>query len=264
MNDYRYGFNGKENDNEVKGEGNQQDYGFRIYDPRIAKFLSVDPLTQKYPELTPYQFASNRPVDAIDLDGLEHSPASAKLMRDNTAVMRIPHPAEIEAVKRDQEYAAMHRDPPTAKLDFDYTHTIWGSKGGKAPSDEMAEYEANLVPGLPLAIKKLKNEEITTGDVVIEAVAALPIAKIAKVAKVKTLYPILEGPLHHLATNKNFKQGLQWSKKFEPIFKKAGYELDDALNKVFVPGHKGPHSEEYHQYIYDKLTTALKGLKAGK
>jgi RHS repeat-associated protein len=68
---YRYGFNGKENDNEVKGTGNQQDYGMRIYDPRIGKFLSVDPLTSKYPELTPYQFASNTPIQAIDLDGLE-------------------------------------------------------------------------------------------------------------------------------------------------------------------------------------------------
>jgi RHS repeat-associated protein len=69
---YRYGFNGKENDNEVKGEGNQQDYGMRVYDPRIGKFLSVDPITAKYPELTPYQFASNRPIDGIDLDGLEY------------------------------------------------------------------------------------------------------------------------------------------------------------------------------------------------
>ena len=68
---YRFGFNGKENDNEVKGVGNQQDYGFRIYDSRIGKFLSVDPLTQKYPELTPYQFASNTPIMANDLDGLE-------------------------------------------------------------------------------------------------------------------------------------------------------------------------------------------------
>ncbi len=68
---YRYGFNGKENDNEVKGEGNQQDYGMRIYDGRIGKFLSVDPITSKYPYLTPYQFASNRPIDGIDLDGLE-------------------------------------------------------------------------------------------------------------------------------------------------------------------------------------------------
>jgi len=37
--DYRYGFNGKENDNEVKGvTGSQQDYGMRIYDPRLGKF----------------------------------------------------------------------------------------------------------------------------------------------------------------------------------------------------------------------------------
>jgi RHS repeat-associated protein len=68
---YRYGFNGKENDNEVKGVGDQQDYGKRIYDPRVGRFLSVDPITNKYPELTPYQFASNTPLQAIDLDGLE-------------------------------------------------------------------------------------------------------------------------------------------------------------------------------------------------
>ncbi|MBL7707640.1 MAG: hypothetical protein JNJ86_01140 [Chitinophagaceae bacterium] len=68
---YRYGFNGKENDNEVKGEGNQQDYGFRIYDTRIGRFLGVDPLTSKYPWYTPYQFAGNKPINSIDLDGLE-------------------------------------------------------------------------------------------------------------------------------------------------------------------------------------------------
>jgi RHS repeat-associated protein len=69
--DYRYGFNGKENDNEVKGEGNQQDYGMRIYDPRLGRFLSEDPITEEYPELTPYQFAGNMPIAFIDLDGLE-------------------------------------------------------------------------------------------------------------------------------------------------------------------------------------------------
>ncbi|WP_225860265.1 DUF5615 family PIN-like protein [Chitinophaga sp. MD30] len=68
---YRYGFNGKENDDEVKGVGNQQDYGMRVYDPRVGKFLSIDPLTQQYPELTPYQFASNTPIWAIDIDGAE-------------------------------------------------------------------------------------------------------------------------------------------------------------------------------------------------
>lgn len=37
----------------------------------ISRFWSVDPLTKEYPELTPYQYASNTPVQAIDLDGLE-------------------------------------------------------------------------------------------------------------------------------------------------------------------------------------------------
>ncbi|THU30796.1 RHS repeat protein [Niastella caeni] len=70
---YKFGFNGKMNDDEVKGLGNQQDYGMRIYDARVGRFLSVDPLTKGYPELTPYQFASNTPIEAIDLDGLEES-----------------------------------------------------------------------------------------------------------------------------------------------------------------------------------------------
>jgi len=78
---YRYGFNGKENDNEVKGEGNQQDYGMRVYDPRIAKFLSVDPITAKYPMLTPYQFASNSPILNIDLDGAEALSSMADQIR---------------------------------------------------------------------------------------------------------------------------------------------------------------------------------------
>ncbi len=71
MDGYRYGFNGKEKDDEIKGEGVQYDYGFRIYDARLGKFLSTDPLFQSYPSLTPYQYASNTPIAAIDLDGLE-------------------------------------------------------------------------------------------------------------------------------------------------------------------------------------------------
>jgi RHS repeat-associated protein len=70
---YRYGFNGKENDNDIKGGlGTQQDYGMRIYDPRVGRFLSVDPITKNFPMLTPYRFASNRPIDGVDLDGLEY------------------------------------------------------------------------------------------------------------------------------------------------------------------------------------------------
>ena len=69
---YRYGFNGKEADNDQEwGNATHYDYGFRIYNPSIARFLSVDPLAPDYPWYTPYQFAGNKPIWAIDLDGLE-------------------------------------------------------------------------------------------------------------------------------------------------------------------------------------------------
>jgi RHS repeat-associated protein len=68
---YRHGFNGKENDKDFGNAQLIQDYGFRIYNPAIGKFLSVDPLTASYPFYTPYQFAGNMPIRYIDLDGLE-------------------------------------------------------------------------------------------------------------------------------------------------------------------------------------------------
>jgi RHS repeat-associated protein len=86
---YRYGFNGKENDNEVKGEGNQQDYGMRIYDPRLGKFLSVDPLTMEYPWYSPYQFAGNKPIWAIDLDGTEEAYSNVHEQQKQQALLRI-------------------------------------------------------------------------------------------------------------------------------------------------------------------------------
>src|SRR6478752_7567068 len=69
---YRYGFNGEELDPEgMGGGGSTYDYGFRIYNPNLGRFLSVDPLSEDYPWYTPYQFAGNKPIEAIDLDGLE-------------------------------------------------------------------------------------------------------------------------------------------------------------------------------------------------
>jgi len=42
-----------------------------MHDPRIGRFFAVDPLTRKYPYLTPYQFSSNQPIHTTELEGLE-------------------------------------------------------------------------------------------------------------------------------------------------------------------------------------------------
>ena len=61
-NSYRYGFNGQEKDNDIKGDANIYDYGARIQDPRLGRWLSVDPLQQKYTVLSSYQFCANSPL----------------------------------------------------------------------------------------------------------------------------------------------------------------------------------------------------------
>jgi len=71
MGDYRFGFNGQEVDDEVKGEGNSLAFTYRVYDPRLGKFLSVDPLAPSYSWNSPYAFAENDVIRAIDLEGLE-------------------------------------------------------------------------------------------------------------------------------------------------------------------------------------------------
>jgi RHS repeat-associated protein len=70
---YRYGFNGKELDTQgMGGGGNTYDYGFRIYNPYLGRFLSIDPLTSSYPWNSTYAFAENRIIDGIDLDGCKY------------------------------------------------------------------------------------------------------------------------------------------------------------------------------------------------
>ncbi|UEG49601.1 RHS repeat-associated core domain-containing protein [Ferruginibacter lapsinanis] len=71
---YPYGFNGKRMDDEMYGIGNMYDFGARIYDPRLGRFFSVDPLERKYPSWSPYVYALDNPVMNIDIDGKEAIP----------------------------------------------------------------------------------------------------------------------------------------------------------------------------------------------
>jgi RHS repeat-associated protein len=64
---YRYGFNGMELDNST-GESNL-DFGARIMDVRLGRWLTVDPLQKKYPNFSPYNFCVNNPLLVKDPDG---------------------------------------------------------------------------------------------------------------------------------------------------------------------------------------------------
>ena len=68
---YRYGFQGQEKDDEVKGNGNSLNYKFRMHDPRIGRFFAVDPLALMYQWNSPYAFAENKVIKYSELEGAE-------------------------------------------------------------------------------------------------------------------------------------------------------------------------------------------------
>ena len=64
---HRFGFNGKEFDNEWKDGKNIYDYGARFYDPRVGRWLSRDPLEGRFSSSSPYNYCLGNPVYYQDL-----------------------------------------------------------------------------------------------------------------------------------------------------------------------------------------------------
>jgi len=60
-----------ENNNDVRAKATHQDYGMRIYDPRLGRLLSVDPLKMKHDGNSPYRFVGNDVIRNNDVDGKE-------------------------------------------------------------------------------------------------------------------------------------------------------------------------------------------------
>ena len=66
---FRYGYQGSEKDNEVKGEGSSYTTEFRQLDPRLGRWLTIDPKASSMPWQSPYCSMDNNPVLYNDTKG---------------------------------------------------------------------------------------------------------------------------------------------------------------------------------------------------
>ncbi|MFZ1824122.1 MAG: RHS repeat-associated core domain-containing protein [Chitinophagales bacterium] len=89
--EYRFGFNGQEQDDEIKGIGNSYNFLFRVYDPRLGRFLSTDPLEKEFAWNSPYAFAENRPIDGRDLEGKEWENIKASNKKPGELFIKLPN-----------------------------------------------------------------------------------------------------------------------------------------------------------------------------
>lgn len=139
---YRYGFNGMEKDDEIKGgEGNSLDFGARMLDPRAGRWFSKDNIVK--PWLSPYQFASGNPVNHIDPDGNDEIHfsyyISQFLDKDGKAQYQLTLSSEI--IENNKEHTFFMHSPDGEVVQF---HPF---KSDKTPSSTKEAYKA----GLPLS-----------------------------------------------------------------------------------------------------------------
>jgi RHS repeat-associated protein len=91
---YDYGFNGNIEDSEILSNGRWQDYGFRAYRNDICRFVSVDPLKDKYPNLNPYHFCDGNSITNIEIDGRDFG---VKINHDTKTIVVV---ANVYAVSK--------------------------------------------------------------------------------------------------------------------------------------------------------------------
>jgi RHS repeat-associated protein len=104
--EYRFGFQGQEKDDEVKGEGNSLNYKFRMHDPRVGRFFAPDPLESKFPWNSPFAFSENKVIAHIELEGLESVPFTKKDGVQNLVIVNFGYDAVNREKEHTQEIAA--------------------------------------------------------------------------------------------------------------------------------------------------------------
>ena len=117
----RYKYVGKERDE----ESGLYYYGARYYADWLCRFISVDPLQHKYPHYTPFQYAGNKPVTYIDLDGMEE--LIIVKWTENSQLQGLL----LYKVKK-EEYIEKAKEPYNAER-----------KGQTDPNNELSSYKNN-------------------------------------------------------------------------------------------------------------------------
>jgi len=112
---YRFGFQGQETDDEIYGGENAVSYKYRVHDPRLGRFLSLDPLAPKYPHNSPYAFSENRVIDGVELEGLEYLNSNESRIHISHGIVRLKlsnfHNVTLSEMRRNLGLSKIDHDP---------------------------------------------------------------------------------------------------------------------------------------------------------
>ncbi len=324
------GFTGHESDGEL-GLVNMKG---RMYDPKIGRFLTMDPLVQaplSGQSWNPYSYVFNNPLSFVDPSGFEGDKppimpigSTEKVNPDGSMDVTITYPprqpAKPDPKESGEQVGAFV--PPIDVSTLGSSSGVVAQPANAAPEDwkqhPLVQLEGGFLGGLflglvpfagvgqqlldatgvlpqgtpearlGLAIGQIVGGAFTAASGAVAAVGGgavsltglgaligVPVVVGSATAVVGGIGNMAagvrglmttgsgSGPVHHVMTNKNWTstdRGGPWSPRFEEMAKRAGMTLEDAANKVGIPGHQGPHPQAYHEAVAARLERATKGL----
>nr|WP_225413492.1 AHH domain-containing protein [Stigmatella hybrida] len=146
------------------------------------------------------------------------------------------------------------------------TAASFSAKVPTLPGSAQASAVGVAQAGLRLAKVAQVEAVAVTAEAVTITLAPNAVAATAEGLRGAASRPVdAKGPEHHIATDKWTEathSGGPWTPKFQRIFDRAGMSLNDPANRVHVKGHQGPHPQEYHERIYERLDEATKGCSS--
>ncbi|MEM1137772.1 MAG: AHH domain-containing protein, partial [Bacteroidota bacterium] len=217
---------------------------FRTMDALVCRWMQVDALSEVAPDYTPYRFGFNNPILFSDNLGLFESRREARRYKKQSGLK-----GRVVKNRETGRFMLVRGFKNAAYLTRNADGTMDG--GAFAVQEEAPSPGAmfwDFMGGM------LGMETKYFEPAVFEVMPGAGGGGLGMAKKI---------PVHHIATNKNFVSKLRggpWSPRFEKIFKDAGLELKNSKNLVGVKGHKGPHPQEYHEYVYNALIDATKDL----
>lgn len=153
---YRFGFNGKEEDDELNVDGGSYDFGARIYDGRLGRFVTIDPHWKRYQYVSTYVYCSNQPLLLKDEDG-----------RDNVIYI-------VQAQNSDCSYSVDHQEIQKMANEMNAALNAMGINnvtvvyfntkfpGQQFHREEMASTDAIIYIGKPESVKAMDQADNTS------------------------------------------------------------------------------------------------------
>ncbi|MBK8721994.1 MAG: hypothetical protein IPL95_06855 [Saprospiraceae bacterium] len=131
----------------------------RIYDPRVGRFLSVDPLQKKYPDFSPYHFSGNNPILFVDFDGKDFG---VKIDHDAKTIIVVANIYTTSKTGYDQALISANTwNAKSATVDG-YTVTFEVKVMEACKSSRTDEEIIKIIPSIVNKKGKVDNEKLQT------------------------------------------------------------------------------------------------------